>query len=147
MVQTKSQRKMLVQTVAKAKQGIKTGTQALAHGVMVVGRVATAAVGSILAAGGGLALFLVLLVVIVIGAVAASPFGILFSEENATPNTVPVAAAVAQVHDDLNTQLAAIQTADSYDDITVVGVAPDWADVLAVFAVKVAGTDIPKDIL
>ena len=143
MVQTKSQRKMLVQTVAKAKQGIKTGTQALAHGVMVVGRVATAAVGSILAAGGGLALFLVLLVVIVIGAVAASPFDILFSEENATPNTVPVAAAVAQVHDDLNTQLAAIQTADNYDDITVVGAAPDWADILAVFAVKVAGTDSP----
>lgn len=143
MVQTKTQRKMLAQTVAQAKQGIKTGTQELAHGVMVVGRAAAAAASSILAAGGGLALFLVLLVVIVIGAIAASPFGILFSEENATPDTVPVAAAVAQVHDDLNTQLAAIQTADSYDDITVVGVAPDWADVLAVFAVKVAGTDSP----
>ena len=80
---------------------------------------------------------------IVIGAIAASPFGILFSEENATPDTVPVAAAVAHVHDDLNTQLAAIQTVDSYDDVTVVGAAPDWADILAVFAVKVAGTDSP----
>ena len=141
MVQGKAQKKMLAQTAVKAKQSIKTGTQALAQGVMAIGRAAAAAVGSILAAGGGLALFLVLLVVIVIGAIAASPFGILFSEENTTPNTVPVAAAVAQVHDDLNTQLAAIQTADSYDDITLVGAAPDWADILAVFAVKVAGTD------
>ena len=141
MVQSKAQRKMLTQTAAKAKQGIKTGAQAFAQGVMAIGRAAAAAVSSILAAGGGLALFLVLLVVIVIGAIAASPFGILFSEENTTPNTVPVAAAVAQVHDDLNTQLAAIQTADSYDDITLVGVAPDWVDILAVFAVKVAGTD------
>ena len=140
MVQTKSQRKMLAQMVVKAKQGFKTGIQALAHGVMVVGRAVAAAVSSILATGGGLALFLVLLVVIVIGTIAASPFGILFSEENATPDTVPVTAAVAQVHDDLNTQLFAIQTADSYDDITVVGAAPDWADVLSVFAVKVAGT-------
>jgi len=140
-VQNKTQRKMLVQTATKAKQGIKTGAQALAQGVMAIGGAAAAAVGSILAAGGGLALFLVLLVVIVIGAITESPFGILFSEENTTPDTVPVAAAVAQVHDDLNTQLAAIQTADSYNDITVVGTTPDWADILAVFAVKVAGTD------
>ena len=143
MVQSKAQRKMLTQTAAKAKQGIKTGAQAFAQGVMAIGRAAAAAVSSILAAGGGLALFLVLLVVIVIGAIAASPFGILFSEENATPDTVPVAAAVAQVHYDLNAQLEAIQTADSYDDITLVGAAPDWADILAVFAVKVAGTDSP----
>ena len=143
MVQSKAQRKMLTQTAAKAKQGIKTGAQAFAQGVMAIGRAAAAAVSSILAAGGGLAMFLVLLVVIVIGAIAASPFGILFSEENATPDTVPVAAAVAQVHYDLNAQLEAIQTADSYDDITLVGAAPDWADILAVFAVKVAGTDSP----
>ena len=143
MVQGKAQRKMLTQTATKAKQGIKTSVQALAQGVMAIGRAAAAAVSSILAAGGGLALFLVLLVVIVIGAIAASPFGILFSEENTTPDTLPVSAAVAQVHDDLNNQLAAIQTADSYDDITLVGATPDWADILAVFAVKVAGTDSP----
>ena len=144
MVQGKAQKKMLAQTATKAKQGIKTGAQAFTQGVMAIGRAAAAAVSSILAAGGGLALFLVLLVVIVIGAIAASPFGILFSEENPTPDTVPVSAAVAQVHYDLNAQLEAIQTADSYDDITLVGAAPDWADVLAVFAVKVAGTDSPN---
>ena len=143
MVQGKAQKKMLTQTATKAKQGIKTGAQAFVQGVMAMGRAAAAAVSSILAVGGGLALFLVLIVVFVIGAIAASPFGILFSEENTTPDTVPVAAAVAQVHDDLNTKLAAIQTADSYDDITVVGTTPDWADILAVFAVKVAGTDSP----
>ena len=143
MVQSKAQRKMLTQTAAKAKQSIKTGAQALAQGVMAIRRAAAAAVGSILAAGGGLALFLVLLVVIVIGAVAASPFGILFSEANTTLDTVPVAAAVAQVHYNLNAQLEAIQTADSYDDITLVGAAPDWADILSIFAVKVAGSDSP----
>ena len=143
MVHSEAQRKMLTQTATKAEKGIKTGAQVFAQCVMAIGHAAAAAVSSILAAGGGLALFLVLLVVIVVGAIAASPFGILFSEENTTPDTVPVAAAVAQVHDDLNTQLVAIQTADSYDDITVVGAAPDWADILAVFAVKVAGTDSP----
>ena len=143
VVQSKAQRKMLTQTATKAKQGIKTGVQAFTQGVMAIGRAVAAAVSSILVAGGGLALFLVLLVVIVIGAIAGSPFGILFSEENTTPDTVPIAAAVAQVHDDLNAQLAAIQTADSYDDITLVGAAPDWEDILAVFAVKVAGTDSP----
>ena len=143
MVQRKAQRKMLARTAEKAKQGIKTGAQALVRGAVAVGRAVAAAVSSILAAGGGLALFLVLLVVIVIGAIAASPFGILFSEENTTPDTVPVSAAVAQVHYDFNARLEALQTADSYDDITVLGAAPDWADILAVFAVEVAGSDSP----
>ena len=141
MVQNKAQRKMLIKTGGKATRGIKTGAQALAQSVMVIGRAVAAAVSSILAAGGGSALFLVLLVVIVIEAIAASPFGILFSDENITSDTIPVAAAIALVQDDFNDQLEALQTADAYDHIALVGTTPDWVDVLAVFAVKVADSN------
>lgn len=143
VVHNTAQKRMLIQTVKKAKQGIKAGMQVFAKGMAAMGRIAAAAISSIVAAGGGLALFLLLLVVIVIGAIATSPFGILLSEENATSNTVPISVAVAQVRYDFNAQLEVLQTADSYDDITMVGEVPDWEDVLAIFAVEVADLDSP----
>ena len=54
---------------------------------------------------------------------------------------VPLSAAVAQVNYDFNERLETLQTADDYDSISVTGQSADWVEVLAVFAVKVAGAD------
>ncbi len=139
--QSKAQKKMLAQATQKVATGVKAGGQMIARAAAAVGRAAASAVTSIVALGGGTALLVVLLLVIVIGAIAASPFGLLFADSNATMDTVPVAAAIAQVQDRLNSQLEGIQSADTYDDIALRGSLPDWTEVLAVFAVKVAGSD------
>ena len=54
---------------------------------------------------------------------------------------VPISAAVAQVNYDFNERLETLQTADDYDPISVTGQPADWIEVLAVFAVKVAGSN------
>ena len=54
---------------------------------------------------------------------------------------VPLSAAVAQVNYDFNERLETLQTADDYDSISVTGQSADWIEVLAVFAVKVAGSN------
>lgn len=54
---------------------------------------------------------------------------------------MPLSAAVAQVNYDFNERLEALQTADDYDSISVTGQPADWIEVLAVFAVKVAGSN------
>ena len=54
---------------------------------------------------------------------------------------MPISAAVAQVNYEYNERLEELQTADSYDSISVTGQSADWVEVLAVFAVKVAGSD------
>ena len=95
-----------------------------------------------MAAGGGAVLLVLLLIVILVAAVVASPFGILFSGENREPGVVPLSAAVAQVNYAYNERLEELQTADSYDSISVTGQSADWVEVLAVFAVKVAGADV-----
>ena len=41
-----------------------------------------------------------------------------------------------------NERLEELQTADSYDSISVTWQPADWVEVLAVFAVKVAGADV-----
>ena len=66
---------------------------------------------------------------------------ILFSNESREAGVVPISAAVAQVNYEYNERLEELQTADSYDSISVTGQSADWVEVLAVFAVKVAGSD------
>lgn len=77
---------------------------------------------------------------IVIAAVANSPFGLFFAQEPNAVGAVSVAQAVGSVNMAYNSRLELLQAGD-YDTITVHGQAPDWADVLAVFAVKTAGNN------
>ena len=142
--QRKMQRAML-QDAAKngGKTAKKLGGTAV-QAVKTVGRGVASAVSSLLTAGSGavvLVLLVLLLTVILVAAIVASPFGILFSNESREAGVVPLSAAVAQVNYDFNERLEALQTADDYDSISVDGQAADWIEVLAVFAVKVAGSD------
>ena len=120
-----------------AKKLSRTAVQA----VKTVGKGVASAGNSILTAGGGAAVLVLLLMVILVAAIVASPFGILFSNESREAGVVPISAAVAQINYDFNAKLEALQTADDYDSISVDGQAADWVEVLAVFAVKVAGSD------
>lgn len=107
---------------------------------MAVGRAATAAVQGILAAGGGIVLLIVMLCLIIVAAIAASPFGIFFAG-GGSEEGVPVSVAVAQVNYAYNETLEELQSGDTYDDVVIEGAGADWVEVLAVFAVKVAGSN------
>lgn len=91
------------------------------------------------AAGGSVAVFAIIIICL-IGLIVASPFGIFFAGSNKTAETVPVSAAVAQVNYDFNAYLEALQDGD-YSSIDVTGTIADWPEMLAVFAVKVAGSE------
>ncbi|MBU5625454.1 C40 family peptidase [Oscillibacter sp. MSJ-2] len=110
--------------------------------IKAVGRGVASAVSSLLTAGGGTVVLVLLLTVILVAAIVASPFGILFSNESREAGVVPISAAVAQVNYEFNERLETLQTADDYDSISVTGQPADWVEVLAVFAVKVAGADV-----
>ena len=86
-----------------------------------------------------------LVVIIIIAAVASSPFGLYFAAERNAPDTVSVAEAVAQVNIAYNAKLEELQAGD-YDSIDIQGQTPDWSEVLAVFAAKTAGTDDGVDV-
>lgn len=72
------------------------------HTVKAAGR-------GLFAAGGGVVVLILLLLLIMVGAIAASPFGILFSNESSTLDIVPISAAIAQVNYGFNAQLKALQ--------------------------------------
>ena len=128
-------------SVEATKQAAKRTAQATKRVAQVAVKAVKAAVGSVAVLGGGAVLLVVLIVVALIAAIVASPFGIFFSNDSASSDTVPISAAVAQVNFDFNARLEELQGADTYDDITVDGSTADWAEILAVFAAKVAGSD------
>mgnify|MGYP004529148311 CR=1 FL=1 len=139
--QLKAQQTMLQTSAKNGGRGAKKMGGAMVQAVQTIGRGIASAASSIVAAGGGAVVLVLLLTVILVAAIVASPFGILFSNESREAGVVPIFAAVAQVNYDFNAELEALQTAEDYDSISVTGQPADWVEVLAVFAVKVAGAD------
>lgn len=138
----KAQRRMLQESAQSGRRASKKLGSAAVQAVKEIGKGVASAVSSILSAGGGAVVLVLFLTVILVAAIVASPFGILFSNESREAGVVPISAAVAQVNYDFNERLEALQTAADYDSISVTGQSADWVEVLAVFAVKVAGADV-----
>lgn len=139
--QRKAQRKMLQESAQSGGKASKKLGSVAVQAVKEIGKGVASAVSSILSAGGGAVVLVLLLTVILVAAIVASPFGILFSNESREAGVVPLSAAVAQVNYEFNERLETLQTADDYDSISVTGQPADWIEVLAVFAVKVAGSN------
>ena len=132
--QQNAQRKLLQQANQRAaKRAVDLSRRA----AVAIVKAVSSAIGAIAGLAGGAALLPVILVIILIGAIMASPFGILFANEP-TPNAMPLAVAVGQLNMELADTLESLQTGD-YDSIDLQGSGPDWREVVAVFAAKTTG--------
>lgn len=103
-----------------------------------------AATGNLATILGSIVLIAALGIVVLIAGIAASPFGILFSNEP-SKNAVPLNVAIAQINIEISDRLAELQNG-SYDDIDLNDHLPDWREVAAVFACKTAGADSGVDV-
>ena len=137
-----AQRRLAQQAARTAKGAAELGRRVTAAAVRAVASV----VGSLVGLVGGGVVLVVLICVVLIAAVANSPFGIFFTNEPSAPEAVSVSQAVAAVNVEYNAKLEALQAGD-YDDIVIHGQGPDWAEVLAVFAVHTAGKDEGMDVV
>ena len=140
----KFQREAQKKMAEKTKQAAKKTAENAKKAAVAVGKAIKSVVETIVAAFGGIGLVAILAVIVVIGALLASPLGILFSNES-TPNSVPLSSAVSQINMELNTRLISLQSGE-YTDIIVEGAPPSWTDVIAVFASYTAGAQNGVDV-
>ena len=138
-VQRKAQQKMFYQTIWQRQQNVRNFTDWTTKVGGVITRTFRSVSSSLLSVSGGVMLLVTVMLVAMIAAMAASPFGIFFSGENPGPDAVPVSVAVAMLNQEYTVQLETLQNGANYDDIIIHGMAPDWPEILAVFATKVAG--------
>lgn len=96
-----------------------------------------AASSVVLSAAGGVIIIAVCALILIAG-IAASPFGILFANEPHGDGAIQLNAAVAKINAEYAARLDEIQDGE-FEEIIVNGDAPDWREVVAVFACKVAG--------
>ena len=140
----KFQREAQKKMAEKTKQAAKKTAENAKKAAVAVGKAIKSVVETIVAAFGGIGLVAILAVIVVIGALLASPLGILFSNES-TPNSVHLSSAISQINMELNTRLISLQSGE-YEDIIVEGAPPSWTDVVAVFAAYTAGAENGVDV-
>ena len=137
-----AQRKMLKKSNNRAARAAAAATKKLAEAAAKAVKELISAFASL---GGGTALFVVFSIVIVAGAFLASPLGILFADEQESNDTVPLATAIAEIQGEYHAELERLQNGD-FVSVQIVGQAPDWREVVAVFASKTAGAEDGVDV-
>lgn len=137
-----AQRKMLKKSNNLAARAAAAAAKNLAEAAAKAVKELISALASL---GGGTALFVVFSIVIVAGAFLASPLGILFADEQKSDDTVPLATAIAEIQGEYHAELERLQNGD-FASVQIVGQAPDWREVVAVFASKVAGSEDGVDV-
>ena len=137
-----AQRKMLKKSNKRTARAAAAATKKLAEAVAKAVKELISALASL---GGGTALFVVFSIVIVAGAFLASPLGILFADEQESDDTVPLATAIAEIQGEYHAELERLQNGD-FASVQIVGQAPDWREVVAVFASKTAGAEDGVDV-
>lgn len=141
----KAQREAQRQMARQAAHAAKVTAQATAKAIVAMGKAIVAAVkalGAAIAAGGWVAVLIIVIILFaVVAAVVASPFGIFFSGEDTAADTVPVSQVAAEQNAAFAAEIDAIVQANEHHSMTLTGNMADWAEVLAVFAVKTAGSE------
>ena len=137
-----AQRKMLKKSNNRATRAAAAAAKKLAEAAAKAVKDLISALASL---GGGTALFVVFSIVIVAGAFLASPLGILFADEQESEDTVPLATAIAEIQGEYHAELERLQNGD-FVSVQIIGQAPDWREVVAVFASKTAGAEDGIDV-
>ena len=89
----------------------------------------------LLASGGG-AVFAVVLVLCLVGALLASPLGIFFSGGDSGGLTI--SAVVREIDLEYDARVEELKTGVTYDEVSLSGSRAPWVEILAVYAVKTA---------
>ena len=137
-----AQRKMLQKSNNRAARAAAAAAKKLAE---AAAKAVKELINALASLGGGTALFIVFSIVIVAGAFLASPLGILFADEQESDDTVPLATAIAEIQGEYHAELERLQNGD-FASVQIVGQAPDWREVVAVFASKTAGAEDGVDV-
>ena len=133
-----AQRKMLKKSNNRAARAARAAAAAAKKLAEAAAKAVKELISALASLGGGTALFVVFSIVIVAGAFLASPLGILFADEQQADDTVPLATAIAEIQGEYHAELERLQNGD-FVSVQIVGQAPDWREVVAVFASKTAG--------
>jgi hypothetical protein len=138
----------------RAAQTARAAAKFTIHMAKLTVKAAAALTKSLIAlVGSGGAVLALFLIIIAVAALFASPFGLLFSDENKDAEVTPVSVVIQEVNEEYNQRIEDIKNDNTWDtlDVQYVGTGGSrgniWIDILSVFAVKTALTDDGMDVI
>lgn len=145
MGRRKFMREAQKQMAIQAKQAAKAAADITKKAASAIFRAIQATVSMLAGIFDGVGIVVILLGILLVGVILASPFGILFANEPA-PDAIPLSSAIAQISMEFSTKLNELQEGE-YENITIEGEPPEWIEVISVFACHVAGGDDGVDVM
>lgn len=129
-------KQLMVKSVKMTYQGIKVAVKATISAVkgIIAG---TKALISFLLAGGWIAL-IIIIVICLIGVLLNSHFGIFFSGEKTSENSITMQDVIAECNNEFYDKLQTIQDENEHEKYVLEGKLASWKDMLVIYTVKVS---------
>lgn len=129
-------KQLMVKSVKMTCQGIKVAVKATVSAIkgIIAG---TKALISFLLAGGWIAL-IIIIVICLIGVLLNSHFGIFFSGEKTSENSITMQDVIAECNNEFYDKLQTIQDENEHEEYVLEGKLASWKDMLVIYTVKVS---------
>lgn len=131
-------------TAQKSREFIRKSANATRNAIKAIIDGTKVLINAIIA--GGWIAVIVIIVLCLVGAVAASFYGIFFSTET-SENGMNISTVIQEINADYDNRIDSLKSSGNYDSVEINGSKANWKDVLSIYAVKTTtDSDNPVEI-
>lgn len=133
------------ETAKRTAQGVKVSVKATISAIKAIIAGTKALVAAIVA--GGWVAVIVIIVICLVALMCSSIFGIFFSSQKTSANSITMNTVVAECNQEFSDKLQSIQDSNPHDDYVLEGSMASWKDVLTVYTIKQSNGVNQQDVM
>ena len=133
------------ETAKKTAQGVKVAIKTTISAIKTIIAGTKALVAAIVA--GGWVAVIVIIVICLVALMCSSIFGIFFSSQKTSANSITMNTVVAECNQEFSDKLQSIQDSNPHDDYVLEGSMASWKDVLTVYTIKQSNGVNQQDVM
>ena len=133
------------ETAKRTAQGVKVAIKTTISAIKTIIARTKALVAAIVA--GGWVAVIVIIVICLVALMCSSIFGIFFSSQKTSANSITMNTVVAECNQEFSDKLQSIQDSNPHDDYVLEGSMASWKDVLTVYTIKQSNGVNQQDVM
>lgn len=133
------------ETAKRTAQGVKVAIKTTISAIKTIVAGTKALVAAIVA--GGWVAVIVIIVICLVALMCSSIFGIFFSSQKTSANSITMNTVVAECNQEFSDKLQSIQDSNPHDDYVLEGSMASWKDVLTVYTIKQSNGVNQQDVM
>ena len=133
------------ETAKRTAQGVKVAIKTTISAIKAIIAGTKALVAAIVA--GGWVAVIVIIVICLVALMCSSIFGIFFSSQKTSANSITMNTVVAECNQEFSDKLQSIQDSNPHDDYVLEGSIASWKDVLTVYTIKQSNGVNQQDVM